>query len=214
MKKKLLIATAVVAVALAACGGTPQTPQPTPEPAPSVETAALELETEPDAEPDVELELVTDAGGINAQSFALIRNGMSVDEVQELIGVAPSSETTTETLGITSTVIMWMGSGLESITVLFTNGNVTSTTQMSLRGEPQVEVVTAGGVNMDTFVSLRNGMSISEVQDAIGVPPTSETSTEMLGITTTMIMWMGDGLSSITVTFTDGYVSMTSQLDL
>jgi len=68
-------------------------------------------------------------------------------------------------------------------------------------------------INEETFAFLSNGMSIDEVQGIIGVPPTTETTTEMLGITTTIIMWM-DGISSISVTFTDGHVISTLQMGL
>ena len=72
------------------------------------------------------------AGGVNAETFALLRNGMSINEVQEIIGVTPTSETTTELLGITSTTIMWVGRSFSSITVMFTDGYATIITQMGL----------------------------------------------------------------------------------
>lgn len=70
--------------------------------------------------------------GINAAVYAIIRNGMSIDEVQELIGVQPSSVTESEFMGTTSTIKVWMDAQFRSITVMFTNGRVTSKSQMGL----------------------------------------------------------------------------------
>ena len=75
---------------------------------------------------------VSVSGGVNAETFAMLRNGMSISEVQNIIGVEPTSETTTEILGTTTTMIMWMGTGFSSITVMFTNGSATSISQMGL----------------------------------------------------------------------------------
>ena len=76
-------------------------------------------------------EIPANVGGVNAETFAFIRDGMSIDEVQELIGAVPASETNTEMAGITSTIIMWT-EGLTTITVGFTNGFVTSTQIMTM----------------------------------------------------------------------------------
>ena len=159
------------------------------------------------------------AGGVNIETFALLRNGMSVDEVQEIIGVTSSSEDTSEMMGITTTIKIWTGDNFESIMVMFTDGYTTSTTQMYLQSVSQTEssAILAddiGGLNEETFALLRNGMSISQVKDIVGVPATSEATTEILGISSTMIMWVGDNLNYIAVTFTDGYVTSTSQMGL
>lgn len=75
--------------------------------------------------------------------------------------------------------------------------------------------ITGGGnVTAEAFARLENGMSIREVQDILGTTPTSESTMEMLGITTTTMMWTGRGFSSITVIFTNGYATAISQIGL
>jgi outer membrane protein assembly factor BamE (lipoprotein component of BamABCDE complex) len=161
-----------------------------------------------------------DVGGVNAETFALLSDGMSIEEIQELIGVPPYYGSTTVMLGTTTTVVMWMGSDSDSITVMFTDGYATLITQMGLLSEAQSEASTptTGGVNAETFVLLRNGMGIEEVQEIIGIPPYSESTLEFLGldgpIVGTVMMWVGEGLSVISVTFTNGYATSITQIGL
>lgn len=154
-------------------------------------------------------------GGVNAYTFALIRNGMSMDEVRDIIGVDPTSETTSELFGITTTLSMWLENplSLSSISIMLIDGYVTSTTQMELPAN-SLTSASAGGVNMDTFVSIQTGMSIEQVNNLVGTEPDSETTSEVFGITTTMATWMNSTFDTMTITFKDGYVSSTSQIGL
>ena len=150
--------------------------------------------------------------GITHESFAMIRNGMDVDEVQRIIGVLQSSITEVDVFGTSSTTILWSSSDFSSITVTFTNGSVTSTMQMGLEAPAQA-VNNSTGVNMDSFVRITTGMSIDEVRGIMEESPMSETSTELFGITTTTAMWMA-GMASIKITFSDGYVYSSFQSGL
>jgi len=224
MKRRILligIVIILVFVSIGCGGGNGGSTQPRAQaPAPVAEAAEPATEQGPET-PVVDIQPEAPqprALGVTGEAFALLRNGMSIAEVQEIIGVTPFSETNTEMLGTTTTIIMWVGSGFSSITVMFTNGSASSISQMGLQVEPHQgeapPTIAAGGVNAETFALLRNGMSISEVQEIIGVAPSSESTTELLGTTTTMIMWIGSGFSSITVIFTNGYASSISQMGL
>lgn len=91
-----------------------------------------QVQSNPQEGENVGADSINGTGGVTAESYARLKNGMSIDEVQEIIGVAPLSETTTELFGITSTTIMWMGSGFSTITVMFTNGRATLISQIGL----------------------------------------------------------------------------------
>jgi len=71
--------------------------------------------------------------GINAGTFALLRNGMGISEVQNIIGVEHSSEITTEAFGITTTIKVWMNTqNFSSVSVIFTDGYATAISQIGL----------------------------------------------------------------------------------
>ena len=83
------------------------------------------------APPPITLPATT--SGINAGTFALLRNGMSISEVQNIIGVEHSSEITTEAFGITTTIKVWMNTqNFSSISVIFTDGHATAISQIGL----------------------------------------------------------------------------------
>ena len=108
-----------------------------PSPIPESLPASYDVDDEPTFEPSPTPESLPTSSptppiGVNAETFALLSSGMSIVEVQEIIGVTPTSEVTTELLGTTSTMIMWRGEGLSAITVMFTNGYATTISQMGL----------------------------------------------------------------------------------
>ena len=69
------------------------------------------------------------ATGINDEAFARLRVGMSINEVQAIIGVAHTSEVVSEMFAITSVMRTWMAADFSSIAVIFTNGVATSITR-------------------------------------------------------------------------------------
>ncbi|MCL2673947.1 MAG: DUF4352 domain-containing protein [Defluviitaleaceae bacterium] len=98
----------------------------------AAETTAIETAvTQPitiatqEAEPDAE-EVVT------RETYALLQYGMSIEEVQQLFGIPPFSEASSESfVGNTFTIKIW-ASGWNSITVTFTNGYLTDVSAMFL----------------------------------------------------------------------------------
>ena len=83
---------------------------------------------DPEPEPEPEPTPAPTPQGISRATYNLIQNGMTRDEVQEIIGVTHTSESTTTIAGTTTTMVMWTTANfMTSITVFFTNGLVTST---------------------------------------------------------------------------------------
>ena len=71
--------------------------------------------------------------GITREVYELITMGMTRDEVQALIDRRATSETTSEFMGTTTEIVTWMNSSnFNSITVMFTNGRVSSISWFSL----------------------------------------------------------------------------------
>lgn len=96
---------------------------PSPEPAPpSAPAPAPSVAPAPSATP------APAAGGITRQSYEQIRNGMSIQQVQDIIGVRHSTESTSTVANITTVMRTWTTSNFRrSISVFFTNGYVTQT---------------------------------------------------------------------------------------
>ena len=93
----------------------------------------------------------------------------------------------------------------------------TASITISVAGQSRVIPVTqqaaetstpAGGITHSSYLQIRDGMTMSEVQAIIGVRHTSETVSTFMDTTTTMRIWTAsDFRTSITVFFTDGRVS-------
>ena len=128
--------------------------------------------------------------GVTAETFRALRIGMTPDEVIDLIGTEPFSESTTEFMGTTTTLMMWSAGFVNSISVTFTDGHASWLMQVGLDTAPEQGTF---GVTHDAFSQIRNGKNVDAVQAIIGVLPNSIMEVEFLGTTTTTIMW-GDEL--------------------
>jgi len=78
-----------------------------------------------------DIRVLTDLG-ITSDAHALIDMGMSRDEVINIIGIPPVSETVSEFMGTTSTIMVWMDLSFRSISIILTDGRVTTISQMGL----------------------------------------------------------------------------------
>ena len=185
-------------------------PPEEPEPYEPAETYDPYVPAEID-EPEIPYEPATAADIVSAETFMSLNVGMSMDEVRAIMEVPPTSETESELLDSNSTMLMWAGQGLTSISVTFTNGYASWLMQIGLSGDPQPG---SYGVTHDAFARIRNGMSLEEVQWIVGVVPSSITEVDMMGIISTNIMWGLADLTTITVGFTNGQVSSTTQMGI
>ena len=156
-------------------------------------------------------ESTVNAAGVTAEAFSALRFGMRIDEVKNIIGVSPISETTTDLMGIATTLIMWSGYGFSSISVTFTDGYASLLMQIGLDSAPQPG---SYGVTHEAFAQIRNGMSFHEVSRIIGVLPTSMLEVEAFGIVSTTILWGLEDFATITVTFTNDNATSTMQMGL
>ena len=148
---------------------------------------------------------------INTETFALLRVGMSMDEVQETIG---EPQTIMNLSDKDQIYMAWDGDDSTSITAIFQDDHATS---FSISNSPSLPEYAygPGGINMETFAFLSIGMSVDEVLEIITVPFTAATIWEALGEDALDMIWyLDDYTGSISVSFTGGYVSLLLQVGL
>jgi len=69
---------------------------------------------------------------LTTEHFEQLSNGMTVDEVRNVMGVAPTSETSMDIAGTEMATLMWVADDGRGITVTFMNGEASSITQIGL----------------------------------------------------------------------------------
>lgn len=221
MKKLMTLLMMLGLLTLVACGD--ETVEETPE---ALDTTVEEVqdEEEIDEEPaeeeeveeeiDIEDEEEDDVDEVadetddftGFEQFLTIELGASIDEVTDALGT-PSSTTTMDVLGTETTTKTWMDISLHDwdlTSVTFSDGYATTVMEM---------VTETSDVSLADFNEISNGMTEAEVFEILGVPY-SVTALEILGFTSTSVLWMNSDFSSIIITFSDGAVSMTVQTDL
>ena len=114
----------------------------------------------PIPETGVAAERPADIGGINAETFAFIKDGMSIDQVRELIGVEPTGESTSEMLGVVTTGITWTDGWQTTITVIFTDGYVTSSQILSL-GDGTADAGVGQGAVGDATIDMSDWRTVT-----------------------------------------------------
>ena len=122
----------------------------------------------PQPETRSEIEIPANIGGVNAETFAFIRDGMSIDQVRELIGVEPAGESVSEIFGVVSTGITWT-EGLTTITVIFTDGYVTSTQILSLGDGTSDAGVGQGAAGGDATIDMSDWRTVYNANSDMGV---------------------------------------------
>jgi outer membrane protein assembly factor BamE (lipoprotein component of BamABCDE complex) len=219
MKKLLVILlTIVLATAtLTACG------ESDPETAPDFDLPDFDL---PDFElPDFDLDdfdlsdfdyyelddEIRRADYVNAENFAFLRLGMSVDEVLAIISVEPNIEVRNEIRNVQTVSFTWYCDRFyNEIGVSFADDSMHHFYQHRLESVEagHIATVSGGGVNDETFSVIRNGMSIAEVLEIIGEAPDDENTVEtIIGVFT--YKWWSDGDITMNVDFADDLVTNT-----
>ena len=172
--------------------GTPETTPavaetPTPDPTPAV--------TEPIGE------------FTGFYQFTTIALSTSIDDAIALLG-EPTSTMTMDVLGVESTTKSWWTINFfrlsTSETVTFTDGYATSVLSTA---------DASSNISADDFSQISTGMTELEVYDILGMPY-SVMIIEVMGTLSLTVSWTNADLSSGTVTFTNGIVSLTMDMGL
>ena len=178
------------------------------------EESEAEIEDEATEEPEESAEIEEDenepavVGDFTSfAQFLTLNMGMSIDEVEEIMG-EPMSSTSMDLLDVESTTNIWMDislNGSTSTTVTFSDGYATSIMESS---------ADSSDVSMADYDEISTGMTEVAVYEILGAPY-SVTVMEILGTTSTTVSWINRDFSSIIITFTDGTAisSLQSNLD-
>lgn len=219
----IIVMVLMMTMALTACGAPAPTTTPppvreaTPEPAPVEES---EPETQEDVSDVVQDETQgepviadTEDSGIDVgyftgfYQFTTVTLGTSIDDALSILG-SPTSTMTMDVMGVESTTKSWWTTNFfrlpTSETVTFTADYATSV--MSTADA-------SSNISADDFSQVTTGMSELDVFLILGAPY-SVTIMEIMGMISTTVMWINADFSSGTVTFTNGAVSSTMQMNL
>jgi hypothetical protein len=194
-----------LASVVGACASESTTPAAPPAVVETVdETTEPTAPVEPEATTEPELS-ATEFESFN--QFVTIQIGTSMEDAISALG-QPDSTTTTEALGSEMTTLTWHTTNLfrlsTTVVATFTDGYATS-----ILGTAD----SSSAITLADFNQVTNGMSEQEVYEILG-QPYSVTEVELMGSTSTLVMWINADLSSGSVTFTNGQVSMISQSNL
>ncbi|MEZ5307395.1 MAG: DUF3862 domain-containing protein [Pyrinomonadaceae bacterium] len=168
-------------------------------------------DTTKDKDSDSDKKSSSSGAGLTMESYEKIKPGMSYDDVAEILG-DKGTETRSSTIGNSELKsYKWEGDNFIRIYVNFKDDKVTSKNQTGLKGNAK-----AGGdeINMEKYEKIKNGMSLKDVQAAIGSDG-EETSSSSIGNSTYETRkWSGANYSYIMVSFRDDKVSSKSQYGL
>ena len=226
-RKRLLTAIVMLGV-LAATGGCVSSTTPTATSDTAEQTANNEPQQPVDSEKDTsvspespdaesvnaettETSSTTDSStGINEEKFDSIQNGMTYDEVVELIGTEGTSLSESEVSGIVTEMYSWESSdGFGNATITFQDGIVINKSQIGISSGDDVKIT------LEQYDSIENGMSYEDVVSLIGGEGSLLSDSEIAGSTSQIYMWEGSSLgSNANVTFSDGKVISKAQFGL
>ena len=156
-----------------------------------------------------ESKAAADDGKMNAEKFNSIKQGMSYDEVVEIVGSEGELLSTSTIAGIESSTYSWESDGWGIANIMFQNGQVVNKTQVGVGDSSGAKAT------MDAFNQVENGMSYDQVVEIMGGPGELLSETEIAGMTMSIYTWDGNSLmSSCQITFQDGAVTSKSQYGL
>ena len=186
MQKKYILIALVVAVAFVfgACGAEPAEPVFSPE-----ETAKKNI------------------SAVTLENYEKIENGMSLAQVEDILGKGNLSANIGE-----ASIFSWPGGGFSSISVTFTDNEVSSKMQIGLGGDEEAALPVAAqnsSLNRKNYEKIENGMSLREVEELLG-PGKEHVSGDQL----VSYSWAEDSMHAITVVFKDNKVVSKFQIGL
>lgn len=150
-----------------------------------------------------------DSTKIDADKFKQIQNGMTYDQVKQIIGSDGTEQSTTEVSGITTKIYEWEADGFGAATVTFEDDKVVNKAQFGVGDKSSVQVT------MDQYNQVQTGMTYDQVKQIMGGDGELTSDTKVAGHTAQLYTWYGKSAgSNATITFTDGAVDAKAQVGL
>lgn len=151
----------------------------------------------------------TDSTKIDADKFKQIQNGMTYDQVKQIIGSDGTEESTSEVSGITTKIYEWESDGFGVATVTFENDKVANKAQAGVSGSSSVQIT------MDQYNQVQTGMTYDQVKQVMGGDGELTSDTKIADHTSQIYMWSGKSVgANATITFMDGAVESKAQYGL
>lgn len=209
MKKKLIITLIACSLAfsMTACSAPDEASQ-TKAPSQSAESSSDESKEE--SQQDTTAPESENASGINEEKFNQIKNGMTYDEVKEIIGVDGTNISESELGGIKTVMYQWtVENGIGNVTITFQDDKVINKTQIGVSEGSDVTVTA------EMYEKISTGMTYDEVKEIFGGDGALISDSEIAGSSSQMYQWDGSSLgANCTISFSDGKVTAKSQIGL
>ena len=153
-------------------------------------------------------------GDLTMENYEKIKSGASYSEVKEILG-SEGTETRSSSVGNSEyKSYKWEGDKFVRIYVNFKDDKMTSKSQTNLKGKSSSSSGGGADISKAKYDKIKNGMSLSEVQDVVGSKG-EETSSSSIGSSSyKSYRWKGDKFSFISVRFKDDKVQSKSQYGL
>ncbi|MGN0077119.1 MAG: DUF3862 domain-containing protein [Parafannyhessea sp.] len=150
-----------------------------------------------------------DSTKIDADKFKQIQNGMTYDQVKQIIGSDGTEESTTQVGDVTSKIYEWESDGFGVATVTFENDKVVNKAQAGVSGSSSVQIT------MDQYNQVQTGMTYDQVKQVMGGDGELTSDTKVADHTSQIYMWSGKSVgANATITFMDGKVESKAQYGL
>lgn len=151
-----------------------------------------------------------ESAGINEEKFDSIQNGMSYEEVKNIIGQDGENISESDVAGTKTVMYQWTASdGWGNATVTFQDDKVINKAQFGVSSGDDVEI------SLEQYNSIETGMSYDDVVNLLGGEGSLLSDTDISGSTAQVYQWNGTSLgSNATITFSEGKVMSKAQFGL
>lgn len=142
---------------------------------------------------------------INYENFLAIEMGLTLDDVVALLGKEGTEDTSSEIAGMSTAMYSW-SEGLSNMNVTVQDGIIIGKAQVGLKEA-------SADVDMEKYNNIKNGMSLSEVQDILGEGELTS-DTKIMNMESSMYSWINSFGTNINCTFSDGKLIAKAQFGL
>lgn len=144
-----------------------------------------------------------------ASKFKQIKHGMSVKQVEKIMGSEGEEQASSSVSDNEATVYQWTTDDFGVVSVTFENDKVVNKAQISLGSGSGPEATKA------KYKKAKNGMTVKQVEKIFGGEGELTSDTDIAGYTSQIYTWYGDSLgSNCTITFSNGEVVSKAQYGL
>jgi hypothetical protein len=148
--------------------------------------------------------------GLTAAAFRAIRPGMSLEEVNALVGFAGTQTSSTDMGGHRSAGYKWQR-GAEFMIVTFMDDRALQTLQAGLDTQP----ASARTATLAKYNQVQEGMTLEEVSRIMGGPGNFTGFVDIMGTMSEGYSWKGASLGTLmTASFRDGRLTTRMQIGL